>query len=362
MLKLLIPLFVIFISINNLIAQPFDLPFTYPGNTLQEYSNANLAGPENVLVVYKNAGDTTLITTSRAVKDYYVGKRNIPSENIFPLTIPSSEIYQTGTVILDQGGELIRNADDGCLNSTTSVCDIIAWLFFVDHIANPIQNYLNTTVNGNGDTLKNVIRYIVLCKGVPHKVRSGHIWIGQYGEWAHRTRINVSTDALLCLINNEEDIITLYNNPPTPVTPPLPGGIFSNDPVGGNPYYNVDPNFNFNHRFVSNHYITNAGWKLNYLVSRLDGKNLEETREMIDRSYDTDYSGTGTWILDGGWSLMYSDLNTTNQILTNYGFNTVFDNNYSNWLTTNPTPIIGYTSGGFNVQMSSTYILDTLDF
>lgn len=232
MLRILIPLFALFISINYLIAQPVDQPFTYPQNSLQAESNANIPGPENVLVVFKDwGGDTTLVATSIAIKNYYVNKRNIPELNILGLdAIPSSQTYGSGTVILDQRGELIRNTGS-CYESATEVCDTIAWSFFKEHIYNPIQYALNTRVTQTGDTLKNVIRYIVLCKGIPHKVRSGHVWIGQYGEWAHRTRINVSTDALLCLINNEGNIVSLYNNPQTPVQPPVGSGIFGNDPT-----------------------------------------------------------------------------------------------------------------------------------
>ncbi|MDP2365757.1 MAG: T9SS type A sorting domain-containing protein, partial [Ignavibacteria bacterium] len=265
------------------------------------------------------------------------------------------------TVILSQDGELIRNAGS-CWESATEVCDNIAWQYYKDFIETPIKNHLNSTYNQNGVLLKNIIRYIVICKGLPHKVRSGHVWVGTYGEWAHRTRINVSIDALLCLMNNTQDILTLYNNPATPVQPPLPDGIFSSDPVGGNPYYNVDPTFNLNHRFNTNHYITGTGWKLNYLVSRLDGQNLTEVQLMIDRLYNSDHSGTGTWILDGGLSLMYDDVLATNNKLTSLGFNTVVDYNRFTWISQNSSPVMGYTSAGFNDGMPSSYIHTLLDF
>ena len=57
-------------------------------------TNANIPGPENVLVVYKapdpnNPADTI----SRAIKDYYVAARNIPAINVVPgLELPRKVI------------------------------------------------------------------------------------------------------------------------------------------------------------------------------------------------------------------------------------------------------------------------------
>lgn len=347
-------LFVIFCDL--FFAQPVETIVTYPTLPTQTVTDANLATAENVLVVFNSSNSLSI-----SVKNYYVNKRSIPSSNIVGFSIPSSYTYQSGTVSLSQDGELIKN-DGTCWESSTEVCDNIAWQFYKDFIETPIKNHLNNTYNQNGVLLKNVIRYIVICKGLPHKVRSGHIWIGQYGEWAHRTRINVSIDALLCLMNNTQDILSLYNNPVTPVQPPLPGGIFSSDPVGGNPYYNVDPNLNMNHRFNTNHYTTGTNWKLNYLVSRLDGQNLTEVEFMIDRLYNSDHSGSGMWILDGGLYLMNGDVSSTNTKLTGKGFNTTVDYISSTWISQSPTQVIGYTSAGFNDGMPSTYIHTLLDF
>jgi len=197
--------------------------------------------PENVLVVFNKNN-----AISDSIKNHYVLVRNIPDVNIVRGTngepgifIPDFQVYPTGTVIVDQAGELILN-NEPCNNSLTEVCDDIAWQFYQEHIETPIKNYLNTTITNNGEPLKDIIRYIVLCKGIPHKIRSAHIYV-ENGN-AHKTRLNVSVDALLCLLNNDEDILTLYNNPPTPLQPPLPGGIFDDDPVGGNPFYDADPN------------------------------------------------------------------------------------------------------------------------
>ena len=354
-------LFIIFFY-GALIAQPIGTQVTYPTLPTQTVTNANVPTAENVLVVY-NSGNSTSVE----VKNYYVTKRSIPTYNILGISIPSSFTYSTGTVILDQSGELIKNSGT-CSESSTEVCDNIAWQFYKDFIQTPIKNYLNTTYNQNGVLLKDAIRYIVLCKGIPHKIRSGHIWIGTYGEWAHRTRINVSVDALLCLLNNNQDIISLYNNPVTPVQPPVGCGIFCNDVIGGNPYNGIDQNFSFDYRFLPNHFETSNGWKLNYLVSRLDGDNINEVKVIIDKSVDADKSGIGEWIIDDDpdWGTLGTFTQAKDQLVA-YGFNVNY-NNLENWITTSSNQVMGYTSKGIHasdfdpIHATPTYIQDSLKF
>jgi hypothetical protein len=51
-------------------------------NLAEAQTNANIPGPENVLVVYNENSDTSVM-----IKDYYVEARGIPSSNIFPLAL-----------------------------------------------------------------------------------------------------------------------------------------------------------------------------------------------------------------------------------------------------------------------------------
>ena len=314
--------------------------------------------PENVLVVFNRSG-----TTSENIKDHYVSVRNIPDINVVRgidgfsgIFIPDSQNYPTGTVIIDQAGELILN-NEPCNNSIIAVCDNIAWQFYQEHIETPIKIYLNTTININGDTLKNVIRYIVLCKGIPLKIRSAHIFV--LNGYAHKTRLNVSVDALLCLVNNDDDILTLYNNPPTPLEPPLPGGIFDEDPVGGNPFYDSDPNLTMDYRFISDYFETTKGWKLNYLVSRLDGLDLDNVIDMIDRSSTADTTGNGVWVIDNTSPL--GNMRTANENLMDLGFITSYDASVFR-LVDNPSPVIGYASRGVHSGFSPYYIHNDLRF
>ncbi|BDQ03787.1 MAG: hypothetical protein HRF52_14460 [Ignavibacterium sp.] len=134
---------------------------------------ADPPGPEHVLVVYKEpTGLTdTLGFVSDSVKEYYKDARQIPESNILGLTnLIDDDIYDpvsniTHRIILDQQGEIIRDS----INQNSLTPSIHAWLYFNERIAKPIANYLKTTVV-NGDTLKNKIRFIVLCKGVPFRI------------------------------------------------------------------------------------------------------------------------------------------------------------------------------------------------
>ena len=131
-------------------------------------TNANIAGTENVLVVYRaqvNESDTI----SQGVKNYYQNVRGIPASNIVPgLNLPdSTQITINGVthwVGIRQGTDLVRDLDNH--TSGTWYASEHAWKYFYQYIANPIKNY----ITANNLTS---IRYIVLCKGVPFKIQAG---------------------------------------------------------------------------------------------------------------------------------------------------------------------------------------------
>lgn len=77
-------------------------------NKIAAQTYANIAGPENVLVVYNTNSDT-----SQYVKNYYVNARNIPGSNICPLNLQSQNITVDGVthpVIIADGGNIIRDS------------------------------------------------------------------------------------------------------------------------------------------------------------------------------------------------------------------------------------------------------------
>lgn len=154
---------------------------------------ANFPESKHVLVVY-NHDDTT----SYSIANYYAQKRNIPTENVLPLySLDASDTvsYPSGDVWMDPYKE-----------DYVSNYNKAAWECYVDRIATPIEYHLNNTYS-EGELLKNTIRYIVLCKGIPMKLWAypnfDVTWNPSYDY-----KLNVSVDALVCLLFNP--VINLY--------------------------------------------------------------------------------------------------------------------------------------------------------
>ena len=317
--------------------------------TAQTY--ANFPEPKHVLVVL-NADDDT----SSAIADYYIQKRNIPTDNILRLhnlDVSDTVSFPSGDVYMDQYKEIyISNYNKG------------AWECYVDRIVTPIENYLSTTYS-NGELLKNTIRYVVLCRGIPMKLLT-YLDFNGLNNPSYTHYLNVSIDALVCLLYNP--VINLYNS----------------SSFVTNPYKNqADMSFTFNQRFITNHFH-NGNWYLNYLVTRLDGNSYEDVIGMIDRAAASDYSGHRWWIIDAdtchntgvtkavdNWHLMSNALNR----LSNNGFSTnpLVYNTDCDWILDNSVglnePVMGYTSCGrhswmllCNPQHDPAYIQLCLDF
>ncbi len=295
----------------------------------QDPTYTNVATPEEILVVYKRTiGEDD---SSEIIANYYATIRNIPSVNIMPgIDIPESITYPEGTATLFQGGEDIRG--DGNLG----------WRYIKDVLADPIESYLNSTYV-SGQPLSAKIRYIVLCKGIPIKVRSLPY------VWSTGARRQASVSALLCLINQPDpnkNFLQLYG---TSYTSQL------------NPVFQTDPFITMDYRFESNHFNNSGGWYMQYLVTWLNGTNYNDVISDIDRMADPDLSGSQTWVLDDDPNISYTNFSVTNQKLTSLGFVTNYDNT-AGWTITNDGPVVGYISNGVHSSMPPDYILDTLDF
>ena len=213
-------------------------------------------GPENVLVVYRENHPY-----SAQIKDYYMEKRNIPlNTHEKGITLPTNP---TG-ITYENDGEIIKGEG------------LTAWNFVKDVIADEIENHLNTTYY-NGVLLRDLIRYIVLCKGMPLKIQPTDANEGDL------LRDFVSLDALLCLLNQDEPkhFLQLY-------------GTSIINGVPSSPYFKADETFSLYYRFLPHHFINDDGWKLNYLVTRLDGNSLEEVEAMIDSAFNSDLTGDKT--------------------------------------------------------------------
>ena len=338
-LVLLLILVSIFSGNSN--SQPIQVPDNNERILSQQIpTNLNYPEPKNVLVVYKipsNQSDDIGII-SEQVKDYYVGKYNIPSQNIVGLSLPSSIFYEGHSVILYREGEVIKDAT----SADSDIPDTHAWQYYIDYIQEPLKNHLDNTIVG-GEQLKNIIRYIVLCYGMPFKIQARYDWSSSNELW----RENIAMDGLLTILYYP-NILELWHK-------------YYGDDKYGNPYWQADNDYNFDMRFKPNHFINSQGTVLNYLVSRFDALDYETIEGMIDKSTTTDFSGEKTWILDAGGAST-TDLRNANTALTNFDFSTYFDQSISTWKTTNSNHVIAYSSDGTHAGMPSDYIQNTLNF
>lgn len=319
---------------------------------VQAQTYANIAGPENVLVVY-NANSSV----SDSVKNYYKDTRNIPAINIYPIRLPDTTINIDGlthTVGIRQGTDIIRDLNAGQWFPTYH-----AWQYYYTFVADPIKTYLE---NNN---LTSTIRYIVLCKGVPFKIEAA-------GDVS--ANANITVESLLCMLNTDsyegfiQDIYEVFHSQ-------CYEEVYNYKPVIHNPYcsgtYGIDPNYNFSWRFSTDHFTWNWSGhtvKLSYLVSHLDGISYNVVKNMMDRSIAPDMSGTSAWVVDDDPQLgYYSFFSNTKNRLETYDFNVIYNDN-NNWITSYTGDIIGYTSKGTHAEdgncnwEDSAWVVDSLQF
>ena len=336
-------------------------------NIVEAQTNVNIPGPENVLVVYNENSDTSIM-----VKNYYVTARDIPESNIVKLPLPRKAISvgdwsDPHVVKLGFDNQNIVDSTWARWDSTHCVdtAKFHAYQYFIEEIANPIRQHIT---NNN---LTEKIRYIVMCQGIPYKIQA-------VGDWSSPG--NIGVDGLLCMLNTadyDDFVKEIFNNLVDDCYPgcyPPPYNCYSS-PIIYNPYFDEDSNFDFDSRFKSDHYTGTWGaytYKLSYLVSRLDGLSFEVIKDMIDRSVEEDKSGEAAWILDNDPASNGIGVNShftyAKSRLENYGFNVVY-NNTDTWITHNTYiggPVMGYTSLGVHAEGSNpayqTYVIDSLLF
>ncbi|MBZ0200976.1 MAG: hypothetical protein K8H86_13985, partial [Ignavibacteriaceae bacterium] len=323
---------------------------------------ADIPGPENVLLVYKQpSGPTdTLGRVSDSVMNYYQNARNIPASNILGLdNLVNATIYDSVSqtehyIKLTQSGEIIKDTNNQYTWSPT----IHSWIYFNEKIVKPIRSHLlNTYVNGT--QLKDIIRFIVLCKGVPYRIEARK-------ESGDGCRNNVPIDGLLNIIGetfNDEDAILDFYYPTT----------FSQFQFAytlPNPYFNADPSYNMAHHFLPNSYsaqitdqstinfLNRNSITISYLVSHLDGFSYEDITGMIDRSIDALHADGYDWLIDadptpdGGGSVMIAQASATENSLSNLGFhNYKFDYLTDTILVNYYKPIMSYSSNGTHTTL-----------
>lgn len=303
---------------------------------------ADPPGPENVLVVYNFNS-----SISKAIKNYYVSARGIPNSNIVALDQLQEDVYityegVTHNIKLKQGEE---NEKEIIEDQQAAWCPVYkhGWIYFIDRIATPIANKLKTT-NENGDTLKNVIRFIVLCKGIPFRIQITPYHSGSCNQ-------NVLVDALLYYLGeNIDDPYSLldYLNEEC-----VSGGQCHGTYNIVNPYYNADPTFSMDHQFIPNYYSSynshlERDVTLSYLITHLDAPGLDIVKNMIDSSMAAINSSGYDWFIDRDPTPCAGAGNILDPYNTRDVFNYLGITNY--FIEFSETPLINHP---FNVPVMS---------
>lgn len=332
-------------------------------NIIEAQTNAGIPDASTVLVVYREPVDEndTLGIISEAIKDYYQLRRGIPETNILSLQLPRREISvgdwsDPHVVKLGYSDEYIQDSTWAVWDSVHCVdtAKFHAWQYFLEEVANPIRLHLQQ------NNLTSTIRYIVMCRGVPYKIQAA-------GDWS--VPGNISLDGLLCMLNTEnyddfvEAIFNAYTTQCYASCDPNAPACYSS-PFISNPYFDKDPNFEMNARFLPDYYTGSWGgynFKLSYLLSRLDGLSFDIIKDIIDKSIAVDQSGNKTWILDGGGPGT-SEIASAYNKLNSLGFETEYNDDIEDWITTSLDSVIGYTSAGVHQGMPITYIQTLLSF
>jgi uncharacterized protein (TIGR03790 family) len=324
-------------------------------------TNANIPGPENVLVVYNSNIDSSSI-----IATYYQETRGIPSSNKMYLDLPDSvQITVDGVthwVGIRQGTDIIRdiyNHNIGTWYATRHAYD-----YFYQYVASPIKDWITS------HNLTN-IKYLVLVKGIPCKL--------QAGADSSEVLCNVAIGGLLCMLNtdNYQGLLdSVYSDFRSRA---IDANHYYYHPISGleNPYYSgsygIDPNYTFNYRFASGYFT--KSWKgftvkLDYLVSHLDGISYNVVKGIIDRSNNPNMSGTAEWILDDDPypnTFAHSWFTNARDKLEDLGFNVLYDYT-DDWVTSYQGNVMCYSSYGTHAEDhncdwdDSAWVKDSLKF
>jgi uncharacterized protein (TIGR03790 family) len=281
------------------------------------YRESILDQPENVLVVYNinyqvDENDNN-IWDGYEIAAYYQEKRNIPSTNIVGIRAPVTP-------------EISRAQYDS----------------YYDHegaelgIRQQIENVLNSERDLNGILLRGKIKYIVLTKGIPHRIRALNSTEYFSADYA-------SVDASIAMVFNGNYDITWHVR---------------------NPYYYGYLLMSDDSPFIPEYYTNHLGLKLSYLVTRLDGYTVGDVLAMIDRGVAADsLDRYKTFVIDDaqktydGMSDAYNRLKTAGA--------TVFPDPWEDSplpIFSIPDSVTGIVTHGVHAGMSEDYILNQYDF
>ncbi len=221
------------------------------------YRESILDQPENVLVVYNinyqaDENDNN-IWDGYEIASYYQEKRNIPSSNIVAIKAPTN-------------AEITRGQYDSSFDPEN----------VFPGVRQQLENILNFNYDMWGNPLRSKIKYIVLTKGIPYKIKALNSSEKYFADYS-------SVDASVAMLFN---------------------GDYNTRWYAMNPYFNQDPDFQGHSPFIPEFYTNFYNQRLSFLVTRLDGYSVGDIKGMIDRAVRADTTSRNfTFIIDDAQKL-----------------------------------------------------------
>jgi uncharacterized protein (TIGR03790 family) len=257
------------------------------------------ATSSEVVVVYNSSyttdSDVDGVQDSLQIANYYKAARSIPDANIIGL-------------------------------AATTTTEEMSRALYISEIKTPLEAALASA------GIASSTKYIVLIKGIPLKIIDSNPATGYQG--TPGVSDYSSVDAAVCLLSQS----------------------YSSTQTISNPYYG-DPGTSKDYRF-KNGFYSNASAKLNYLVTRLDGRTLSDVKSIIDRSVAAGPDTNRAWLLDdnaGGNFSNMDQMSTTYTTLKSINQNVTPDpwSDSTFIIGTSTLPVIGYTSYGIHAGPGS---------
>jgi uncharacterized protein (TIGR03790 family) len=175
--------------------------------------------------------------------------------------------------------------------------EVITWANYLSTIRDPIKAYLDANTN-----IKNGIKYILLCKGVPYKIYGENQFnAGQINtEDASSPLISLSSfssvDSDLCLLYNDYDRVGwMYSGAKADYMGFSGSGFYLKGSSAFTPNTFKVSWVDYNDTTAP---YTFLEYTLNYLVGRLNAYSYDNVKQLIDRAVNADTTGTGSIIFD----------------------------------------------------------------
>ncbi len=279
-----------------------------------------LAGGEEVVVVYNSR-----VSGSKAVAEYYAGKRQVPKSQVFGFSMPTGESFTRTEFREDLQEPLWKKLEKSKL-----------WRIGPGEI----QGTNGTVIQIKYKVLESKIRYLVLCYGVPLRILHDEL-IKEAAEANLRPELRRNNAA----VDSELACMSFAGQKP-PLTGPVRNALYTTTNAAA-----LNP-------------VTGP-----LMVTRLDGPSPEIARGLVDKAIEAE--------TDGLWGRVYCDIRSTTdsnlkqgddwirgaaEICRHLGFETILDTGGDTFPPGFPMSQIAFYAGWYREHVSGPFALPQVEF